>query len=61
MAERIIQAGVKGGSYIQLTGDLEIRDYERKDGTKTKIPKISVYNWCYIPRMKVKDENFNNE
>lgn len=56
MAEKIINAGVKGGSLIQLTGNLEIRDYERKDGTKTKIPKITIYDWCYIPKAKSNEE-----
>ena len=56
-AERLITAGVKGGSLIEVAGDLEIRDYERKDGTKTKIPKITIYNWGYLPRAKKETAN----
>lgn len=57
IAERMVKAKVASGSLIQLIGDLEIKDYERKDGTKTKIPKVTVYDWCYLLKAKASEEN----
>lgn len=47
LAEKMVAAGVKKGSLLQLAGDLEIKDYVRKDGTKTKIPKTTFLG-CYF-------------
>lgn len=47
--ERIIKAGVKKGSLLFITGDLDLVEYTRKaDGSKGMIPKITVYEWNYI-------------
>lgn len=57
-AERIMHAGVKKGSVLFVTGDLDLVEYTRKsDGTKGMIPKITVYDWNYLPSGKAKDDS----
>ena len=52
-AERLGKAGVKKGSLLFVTGDLDLVGYTRKsDGSKGMIPKITVYEWSYIPTGK---------
>lgn len=52
-AERIINAGVRKGSLLFITGDLDLVEYTRKtDGSKGMIPKITVYEWNYVPTGK---------
>ena len=42
--ERISKAGVKKGSLLFITGDLDLVEFTRKaDGSKGMIPKITVY------------------
>ena len=48
MAQRVINAGVKKGSLIYITGDLDIRTYTRKDGTTGTSNDINVYDWGYV-------------
>ena len=56
--ERIMHAGVKKGSGLFVTGDLDLVEYTRKsDGTKGMIPKITVYDWNYLPSGKAKDDS----
>ena len=57
-AEHIMHAGVKKGSGLFVTGDLDLVEYTRKsDGTKGMIPKITVYDWNYLPSGKAKDDS----
>ena len=58
-SERISKAGVKKGSLLFITGDLDIVEFTRKDGTKGMIPKITVYEWSYVPGGK-RAENSGN-
>ena len=52
-AERLGKAGVKKGSLLFITGDLDLVEFTRKsDGSKGMIPKITVYEWSYIPTGK---------
>ncbi|MCM1305266.1 MAG: single-stranded DNA-binding protein [Butyrivibrio sp.] len=52
-AERISKAGVRKGSLLFITGDLDLVEFTRKsDGSKGTIPKITVYEWNYIPTGK---------
>lgn len=61
-ADRIINAGVKKGSLISVMGDLDLVEYTRTaDGTKGTIPKITVYDWCYVPAGKSKTETEKEE
>lgn len=59
-AQRMVNAGVKQGSLIEIVGDMDIVDYEKTDGTKTKIPKVSLYDWSYGPSSKAKGEDAPN-
>ena len=55
--ERAVNAGVQKGSLLFITGDLDLVDYTRKsDGHKGTIPKITVYEWNYIPTGKKTDD-----
>lgn len=52
-AERLSKAGVKKGSLLFITGDLDLVEYTRKaDGSKGMITKINVYEWSYVPTGK---------
>ena len=59
-AQRMVNAGVKKGSLIEIVGNMDIVNYEKKDGTKTTIPKVSMYNWNYLPSSKAIGENTSN-
>ena len=49
-SERISKAGVKKGSLLFITGDLDLVEFTRRsDGSKGMIPKITVYEWSYVP------------
>ena len=49
-AERLSKAGVKKGSLLFITGDLDLVEFTRRsDGSKGMIPKITVYEWSYVP------------
>ena len=51
--ERISKAGVRKGSLLFITGDLDLVEFTRKsDGSKGMIPKITVYDWNYVPSGK---------
>nr|WP_300815365.1 single-stranded DNA-binding protein [uncultured Acetatifactor sp.] len=51
--ERISRAGVRKGSLLFITGDLDLVEFTRRsDGTKGMIPKITVYDWNYVPSGK---------
>ena len=55
--ERAINAGVQKGSLLFITGDLDLVEYTWKsDGHKGTIPKITVYEWNYIPTGKKTDD-----
>ena len=52
-AERIINAGVRKGSLLFITGDLDLVEYTRKaDNSKGTIAKITVQDWSYVPSGK---------
>lgn len=51
-AERIMNAGVKKGSLIFITGDLDISEFTRSDNSKDHMPRITLYDWCYAPMSK---------
>jgi len=47
--QRMVKAGVKKGSLIEINGDLDIEEYTKKDGTKSKITKATLHDWSYAP------------
>jgi len=55
--QRMVKAGVQKGSLISINGDLDLEEYEKKDKTKDKSLKVTVYDWNYVPSSgKPKDE-----
>ena len=60
-ASRIANAGVRKGSLLFLTGDLDLVEYTRRDGSKGMTAKIAVYEWNYVPTGKrTEDGNADN-
>ena len=57
MAQRVINAGVKKGSLIYITGDLDIRTFTRKDGSAGTANEITVFDWGYVNTGKPKSED----
>ncbi len=57
MAQRVINAGVKKGSLIYITGDLDIRPYTKKDGTIGLSNEITVFDWGYVNSGKPKTDD----
>lgn len=49
MATRLTKGGVKKGSVISLTGQFDLVEIKRKDGSKDRIPKVTVLFWEYPP------------
>lgn len=58
IAKRLIEAKVGKGSLIKAVGNLDVRDYIRIDGSKTKIIKIVLSDWCYsqVGHVKKKEQ-----
>ncbi len=47
---RLMKLGVKKGSFLWLTGTLQLVDCTKEQGkVKTKIMKVFLTNWGYIP------------
>ena len=57
MAQRVINAGVKKGSLIYITGDLDIRPFTRKDGSTGIANEITVFDWGYVNTGKPKSDD----
>lgn len=55
-ADRVIRAGVRKGSLLYVTGDLEIRPYVKKDGSNGTSCEISVHEWDYVQTGHAKTE-----
>lgn len=55
-AERLEKGKVKKGSLISITGDLDLVDFTRKDGSKGTAAKITLLDWCYPPANKPKPD-----
>jgi len=47
MAERMVNACVKQGSRLQITGNLTLNSYEKADNTKGISPSIRILDWKY--------------
>ena len=55
--QRMINAKVQKGSLIAVSGELDVEEYKKKDGTPDKSVKVTLYDWSYIPSsVKPKDE-----
>lgn len=49
-AVRMAEAGVKKGSLISITGDLDLVEYARKgSGAKCISPKVTLRDWQFFP------------
>ena len=48
-ATRLIRARVKKGSFIWVSGSLELEVFSRKDSTTDKRLKILLDNWGFVP------------
>ena len=57
MAQRVINAGIKKGSLIYITGDLDIRPFTRKDGSTGTANEITVFDWGYVNTGKPKSDD----
>ncbi|MCL2776267.1 MAG: single-stranded DNA-binding protein [Oscillospiraceae bacterium] len=55
--QRMINAKVQKGSLIAVSGELDVEEYKKKDGTPDKSVKVMLYDWNYVPSSgKSKDE-----
>ena len=55
--QRTTKAKVQKGSLLCFTGDLDIEEYKKKDGTPDKSMKVALYDWSYVPSSgKPKDD-----
>ena len=52
IAQRIESANVRKGSNIMISGDLDVVDFERKDGSKGKANKVIIQDWNFISEEK---------
>lgn len=55
-AQRMIDAGVKKGSLLFITGEQELEEFARRDGTPGWNAKITLLSWSYVPINRPKDE-----
>lgn len=54
-AQRLTDAGVKKGSLITITGDLELETFKRNDGSEGWRAKVTLYDWRYAHTSKPKN------
>lgn len=55
-ADRILKAGVKKGSLIYLTGDLDVKTYTKTNGTQGQSLNVNVSDWGYVSSGKAKTD-----
>lgn len=48
MAERIVAAKVKKGSQLFISGDLDVAEFERNDGSKGMANKVYLQDWEFV-------------
>ena len=58
-AQRVINAGVKKGSTLCITGDLDIRTYTKRDGTAGTSNDINASEWAYLSTKPKTDDTAN--
>lgn len=61
MAQRMESAHVKKGSQLMIAGDLDVVDFERKDGSKGKANKVYLWEWQFIGSDKSSAKNTEHE
>lgn len=50
MAQKLVDAGVKKGSLLQVSGSLELEEYTKRDGvTRDKRLKLRLNEWDFAP------------
>ena len=54
---RMVKAKVAKGSFLQITGDLDITKVKRDDGTEVTFPKVRVLTWSYVSAGKPKSSD----
>ena len=59
--QRMVNASVKKGSLITVAGDLDVEEYDKKDGSKGTAVKVTLYDWIYTPSNKAKNENSESQ
>lgn len=47
-AKRLKAAKVKKGSFIKIVGDLDTREFSRKDGSKGLALDVKLLDWSYV-------------
>lgn len=61
MARQLIDAGVRKGSLIWVSGSLELEEYTRQDGvTRDKRLKLKLNNWGYAPAAQRQEQYPNH-
>lgn len=56
MAKQLIDAGVRKGSLIWVSGSLELEEYARQDGvTRDKRLKLKLNEWGFVPAAQQPD------
>lgn len=61
MAQRLESANVKKGSQLMIAGDLDVVDFERKDGSKGKANKVYLWEWQFVGSDKSSEKNAKPE
>lgn len=56
-AQRMMDAGVGKGSLLQIVGDQELEEYQKRNGSTGWNAKVTLLSWTYAPTSKPKDES----
>ena len=48
LAERMLSAKVRKGSQLMISGDLDVVEFERTDGTKGLANKVILQDWNFV-------------
>ena len=60
-AQKMIDAKVKKGSLIQIIGDQELEEYQKRDGTTGWNAKLTLVHWAYAPTIRVRGDDSSDD
>jgi len=60
-AKSLEAAKVKRGSLIMISGDMDVTEYPKKDGTKGKKCEVTVKGWSYVGDSKNEENKKEKE
>lgn len=61
MAERMMSAKVRKGSQLMISGNLDVIEFERADGSKGMVNKVYLQDWEFVGSGKSNEKTANEK